>query len=479
MAHPSDVLKTGDIALGRFAAAKFVDSKHREIGTRIVGTVLPAHPLLVLDVDKQKREATVMLLGTEKEGNAASQLGFNKKEQELANLERQTVFKPHQLSVMPLDKLYPNEGHVSEATMARVHKELSRTIQDKTVMVTHLARDGTVSMYDMARERPGRVIMEAPVRDAAYEGNRPRPTTQVYRAESTTRPETRPTAEEQLSRPEKLTARAETTATHSATSAARATETVAHEAVALRRTSEAAEIALDVAKFAAKEGVKAFGGGPVGDVMAVADLSMAAFSFVDNHTGHAISQGPIGKGYEYLGEHTGAFKAAHEVSEKVQPYVDQAHRIADPVIERVTHAAGVVADKTGVTAAANSAAHLAETGASAAVDWSAHQIANVQKSFTEVTRAAGFDSAPLTHEEAKAVASGMVAAKSGDAVALHSNGSMELLAAGTRHVPTQPGTVIMDAQAFKEHMGLAQPTRDTTQVLHVAQQPAPSREMMH
>jgi hypothetical protein len=179
MAHPSDVLKAGDIALGRFAAAQFVDTHHRETGTKIVGKVLPAHPLLVLDVDKHKREATVMLLGTEKEGNGVSQLGFNKKEQELAKLERQTVFKPHSLSVMPLEKLYPNQGgHVSEETMARVTKELSRTIQDKTVTVTHLGRDGAVSMYDMARQRPGRVIMEAP----------PRGTATLYGADARVRP---------------------------------------------------------------------------------------------------------------------------------------------------------------------------------------------------------------------------------------------------------------------------------------------------
>jgi hypothetical protein len=476
MAHPSDVLKTGDIALGRFAAAQFVDSKHREIGTRIVGAVLPAHPLLVLDVDKQKREATVMLLGTEKDGNAATQLGFTKKEQELAKLERQTVFKPHNLSVMPLDKLYPNQGgHVSEDTLARVHKELARTIQDKTVTVTHLARDGTVSLYDMARERPGRVIMEAPARTAYNEAHRP--TTQVYRAEPTPRPEAQPAGEEHLSRPEKLPPRAETAGMQSA---ARATETVARDANAVRRTSEVAEVALDVAKFAAKEGVKALAGGPIGDVMAVADASMAAFSFVDNHTGHAISQGPIGRGVEYVGEHTGAFKAAHEVSEKVQPYVDQAHRIADPVIDRVTHAAEVAADKTGLTAVANHAEQIAARAGAVAGDWSAQQIASVQKGFSDITRAAGFDTPPLTHEEAKAVAHGVANAQPGEAVALHHSGSMELLSANVNHVPAQPGTLILDAQAFKEHMGLSTPTRDVAQVAQAqVPQPAPAREMMH
>jgi hypothetical protein len=454
MAHLSDTLKTGDIALGRFAAVHMVDSKHREIGTRVVGTVLPAHPLLVLDVDKQKREATVMLLGSEKQGNAASQLGFTKKEQELAKLERQTVFKPHELSVMPLDKLYPNQGgHVSEDTMARIHKELARTIQDKTVTVTHLARDGTVSLYDMARERPGKVIMEAPAHNAGYQS---------------------------AHRPRYMDERAEPVTPRSAAPAAHTVETVAHEAASVRRTSEIAEVAMDVAKFAAREGVKVIGGGPIGDAMAAVDLSMAAFSFVDNHTGHAISQGPIGRGVEYVGEHTGAFKAAHEVAEKVQPYVDQAHRIVDPVLDRVTHEAGVVADKTGLTAVANRAEHLAERAGTAAVDWSAQQIANVQKGFSDITRAAGFDTPPLTHEEAKVVAHGVASAQPGEAVALHHSGSMELLSANANHVPAQPGTLILDAQAFKEQMGLSTPTRAVTQVAQAqVPQAAPAREMMH
>lgn len=478
MAHPSDVLKAGDIALGRFAAAQFVDTHHRETGTKIVGKVLPAHPLLVLDVDKNKREATVMLLGTEKEGNGVSQLGFNKKEQELAKLERQTVFKPHSISVMPLNKLYPNQGgHISEETMARVTKELSRTIQDKTVMVTHLGRDGAVSMYDMARQRPGRVIMEAPPRGNVYEGGRPYPPTQVYRAEPTSR-ETTTVREEEFTRPERLKPQAASTVARTETSAARAAGTVAHEASTARRVEEAVEVAKDVARFAAREGVKVIGGGPIGDAMAIGDVAMAGFGFIDKHTGHAISQGPIGKGVEYVGEHTGAFKAAHEVAEKAQPYIDQAHRIADPVIERVTNTAGMIADKTGLTAATNHVEHAAGVAASVAFDWSAQQIAHVQKGFSELTRAAGFDTPPLTHEEARAVAQGMASAKPGEAVALHHSGSMELLSANANHVPTQPGTLVLDAQAFKEQMGLAASTRDIVQVAQVVP-PAPSREMMH
>jgi hypothetical protein len=181
---------------------------------------------------------------------------------------------------------------------------------------------------------------------------------------------------------------------------------------------------------------------------------------------------------EYVGEHTGAFKAAHEVAEKAQPYIDQAHRIADPVIERVTNTAGMIADKTGLTAATNHVEHAAGVAATAAFDWSAQQIAHVQKGFSELTRAAGFDTPPLTHEEARAVAQGMASAKPGEAVALHHSGSMELLSANANHVPTQPGTLVLDAQAFKEQMGLSAPTRDIVQVAQVAP-PAPSREMMH
>lgn len=480
MAHPSDVLKTGDIALGRFAGTKMVTSTHREIGNRIVGAVLPAHPLLVLDVDKQKREATVMLLGTEREGNAATQLGFNKKEQELAKLERQTVFKPQHVSVMPLEKLYPNQGgHVSEETMQRVHKEMSRAVRDKTITITHLARDGTVSLYDVARERPGRVIMEAPPRGTAnvYEGGRSRPPTQVYRAESAAR-DTSVVREEEFARPERLKPRAESSFVKAESTAGRAAETVAREATSARRVEEVVEVARDVGRFVAKEGVKALGGGPIGDAMAAADVAMAGFGFIDKHTGYAISQGPIGKSVEYVGEHTGAFKAAHVVAEKAQPYIDQAHRIADPVVDRVSNTAGMIADKTGLTAATHHVEHAAGVAAGAALDWSAQQIAHVQKGFSELTRAAGFDTPPLTHEEARAVAHGMANAKPGEAVALHHSGSMELLSANANHVPAQPGTLILDAQSFKEQMGLSVPTRNVVQVAQVAP-PAPGREMMH
>jgi hypothetical protein len=431
-----------------------------------------------MEVDHRKREATVMLLGTEKEGNSASQLAFNKKEQELAKLERQTIFKPHSLSVMPLDKLYPNQGgHVSEATMQRVHTELARAVQDKTVSVTHLARDGTVSMYDMARQRPGHVILEAPPRNAAYEaGARPtRPPVQVYRAESSSSPTTT-VREEPLSRPERVAPRTESVAERSAT-ATRAVETTTHEASTVRRSAEVAETALEVARFAAKEGTKMLVGGPVGDAMAMADLSMAGFAFIDNHTGHAISQGPIGQGVKYLGEQTGAFKAIHEVAEKVQPYVDQAHRVMDPIVDRATAVAQSVADRTGVTAALN----FADQNLGRAADWSSQQIANVQKGFADAARSAGFDAAPLTHDEARAVAAGLGAAKPGEAVALHPNGSMELLSANSKHA-AQPGVLILDAQAFKEQMGLTHPSRETaTQVAQVSPAPPapPAREMMH
>lgn len=395
-------LQVGDIAIGKFAAATTVKSSQRELGSKLVGTLLEPHPLLVLAVDPQKQTATVMLLGSDREGNSLTATGFTPQEQKLAKLDKPSVFKPHSLSVMPLDHLDAKGGRVTEATLGRIHTHLERAIRDKTLTMTHLARDGEIATYDFVRGKVGQVILESPTKTA------------------------------------------------SALKTAHVAETALHTEAVVQKGAGLAELGRDVVALAKKE-VTHVAGGPVGDAWAVGDASMALVGLIDKHTGHALTEGPLGKAVAYVGEHSGAFHAVYALDQMTEPYRDRFHHTVDPYIDRASALAEAVANKTGLTAAAHHVDHLA----SRAEDWTAQQLDKVQQLYHDTLHSAGLNVPPLSRDEAKALAHELGQVKPGEALAVDRTGSLTLVPAGAA-VP-QHGTLLLDAHAFKEQAGLTGP----------------------
>lgn len=408
MAHPTDSLKKGDIAINHFPVLDMP-----KYGPPTKAQQLGAHPVVVLGVDHEKKEAMVVLLGSEKEGNGSSQMGLSAQDQKMAKLDRPSIYKPQQVAMVPLNKLDPTEGHLPAATMNRIEQSVARAAHGGARMA-HLHRDGSITEHGNEK-----ILMESPWA---------KPT----KASSSVVAEVAPTK-------------------------AHVAESVAKDARLLHKGSEAAEIGHELLRIGQRNLTK-LSGGLAGDVQAAFDISKSVTTLVDNHTGNLLTKGAVGQAVAYAGEHSGAFEAIYKLEQASEPYIAKAHTVMDPYLEKASQALAYVGEKTGVTAVIDRVEELSSKG----VDWSSTQISHIQKAYNEVMVSGGFQVDGLSIGESAQLLSELKRIQPGDSLTIDRNGSVELHPAGQ-----SPGVgkdkILLDAQAFKDKAHSPEQTRSSSQ----------------
>jgi hypothetical protein len=262
----------------------------------------------------------------------------------------------------------------------------------------------------------------------------------------------------------------------------------------------------------AKDAVKVFADGPVGDAMAVKDVvelsakAPSISSLLDSDIGYktvaALAAGATGAAAKHFADEHGltekvapaiaaarhqlepAAQALHTFHEGVHSFIEKSDAIAakgeqyvqaklDPITKPVEHVAAEALAHVAKAAEPLTGPveeRMAAIGAMASKGWDAamseterREAQAVQQTYGALLRATDHASPGLTNEEARMVRAELPNVQKGDVFVVEPQGAMHLVPAGTKMPEFPVGSLHLDADALREAAGVQRAPQQVAQ----------------